>query len=137
MTSTAPLNSAASGTFKFLDLPEQVRDKIYGILLVVPHPLILFQGFESRVEVFAPDRPASWLSPVYTNRQIALEACATLYGWNRFCLEDTTEERQFQLTRLFLNQIGDVNAASLSKLSINFPTFEATERTAKFGARVA
>jgi len=127
VSSTAPSHPAGSGAFKFLCLPEQVRDRIYRLLLVVPHPLFLFQGFGSQVEVFAPDRPALWLSLVYINRQIAREACVTLYGMNRFHLEDTTEERQFHLAELFLNQIGHANAASLSKLSINFPPIQATE----------
>jgi hypothetical protein len=107
-----------------LDLPEKVRDKIYSFLLIVPHPLFLFQGADSQVEVFAPDRPVSWLSIIYTNRQIALEACSTLYGRNRFHLEDTTAQRHFHLAKSFLDQIGVVNAASLSRLHINFPEFE-------------
>lgn len=47
----------------------EIRNKSYRRMLVVAHPVFLFQDAGSRVETFAPDRPFRWLSLLYTNRQ--------------------------------------------------------------------
>ena len=107
-----------------LSLPRHIRDDIYRRVLVVAHPLFLFQDTGSGVvETFAPGRPVRWLALIYTNRQVHDEASAVLYGMNRFTLVDTTR-RQVDLLQSFLNCIGSVNAGLLSHLCINFPVAE-------------
>ncbi|KAF2257477.1 hypothetical protein CC78DRAFT_527771 [Lojkania enalia] len=126
MTSTTPFqssSSAGSAHVEFLSLPPRIRNKIYMSSLIVPHPLYLFQEPGCRVELFAPDRPRRWPALLYTNRQISREASAMLYGINHFHLIDATE-KQLSLLESFLDCIGDVNAASLSHLDINFPVVE-------------
>lgn len=107
----------------FLDLPRWVRDNIYQKLLVLAHPIHIFQEPNSQIESFAPDRPVYWLALLQTNRQIYTESKAVLYGMNQFHLEDITP-RQADLLRLFLYCIGPTNAALISILCVNFPVVE-------------
>ena len=104
-------------------------------MLIVPHPLYLFQEPGSRVESFAPDRPIRWLAVLYTNRRIYREASAALYETNQFHFVDITEQ-QVGLLRSFLDCIGPMNAASLSHLCINFPVVESIDgQTGNFKLR--
>lgn len=114
----------------FIDLPRRVRDNIYKRLLVLQHPLYIFQEPNSPIESFAPDRPFRWLALLRTNRQIYIESSAVLYGMNQFQLEDITP-LQADLLRSFLDCIGPLNAASLSYLSVNFPVAERINDQAK------
>ncbi|KAH6884996.1 hypothetical protein B0T10DRAFT_409548 [Thelonectria olida] len=117
---------ATSGTISFLDLPKRIRNDIYKRVLVVGHPIYLFQDKGSRVETFAPDKPIRWLALLHSNRQIYGEARAVLYGMSRFILVDTTQQ-QVDLLQSFLDCIGPVNANLLSHLCINFPVAENRE----------
>lgn len=111
----------------FFSLPVDIRNNIYRRVLVVSHPIFLFQDSYSQVvETFAPDRPFRWLALLYTNRQVHDEACAVLYGLNHFTLVETTQH-QGSLLQSFLNCIGTVNAGLLSHLSINFPVAESVQ----------
>ena len=117
-------SSVAIGLFS---LPVGIRNNIYRRVLVVPHPLYLFQDTGSQVvETFAPDKPFRWLALLYTNRQIHDEARAVLYGSNHFTFMDTTQH-QGGLIQSFLNCVGSVNAGLLSHLSINFPVAESVD----------
>lgn len=107
----------------FFSASREVRDRIYKMVLIIPHPVFLFQDTGSRVETFAPDRPHQWLSLLYTNRQMHNEATLVLYGMNSFSLVDTTRQ-QIGLLQAFVDCIGSVNAESLSYLYINFPVAE-------------
>ncbi|KFY93586.1 hypothetical protein V498_04341 [Pseudogymnoascus sp. VKM F-4517 (FW-2822)] len=107
-----------------LSLPRNIRDDIFKRVLVVRHPLYLFQDkYSAVVETFGPEIPVRWLALLYTNRQVHDEASAVLYGLNRFILVDTTPQ-QVRLLQSFLNCIGSVNAGLLSHLCINFPVAE-------------
>ena len=111
----------------FFSLPGDIRNNIYRRVLVVPHPLFLFQDTGSQVvETFAPDRPFRWPALLYINRQVHDEARVVLYGLNHFTLVETTQH-QGVLLQSFLNCIGSVNAGLLSHLSINFPVAEIVE----------
>jgi hypothetical protein len=125
MSSHTP-HSASSAKVNFLDLPKGIRNDIYKKVLIVPHPLYLFQEPDSRVETFAPERPIQWHALLYTNRQIYREASAALYGMNKFHLVDITQQ-QISLLQSFLDCIGPVNAASLSHLCVNFPVAESID----------
>ncbi|KAF2702782.1 hypothetical protein K504DRAFT_463972 [Pleomassaria siparia CBS 279.74] len=112
-----------STPISFLHLPRPVRDDIYKRLLVLRHPIYIFQEPNSPVESFAPDRSLQWLALLHTNRQIYTESSAALYGMNQFHLEDITP-LQANLLRSFLDCIGPMNAALLSHLCVNFPVAE-------------
>lgn len=107
----------------FLDLPRGVRNNIYKRLLVLQHPLHIFQEPNSPLESFVPDRPPRWLALLRTNRQVSTESRATLYSMNQFHLEDITP-LQTDLLRSFLDCIGSLNAASIPHLCVNFPVAE-------------
>ena len=117
---------AGSVVISFFSLPREIRNKIYKRVLIVAHPVFLFQDAGSRVETFAPDRPFRWLSLLYTNRQMHNEAISVLYGMNKFSLVDSTPQ-QVSLLQTFLDCIGSVNAGLLSHLCINFPVAESIE----------
>ena len=104
-------------------MPREIRNKIYERVLIVAHPVFLFQDAGSRIETFAPDRPFRWLSLLYTNRQMHNEAIPVLYGMNKFSLVDSTSQ-QVGLLQTFLDCIGSVNAGLLSHICINFPVAE-------------
>jgi len=111
-------------TISLFSLPRKIRNIIYRKVLVVRHPLYLFQdhpGFP--VETFAPEKPRRWLALLYVNRQIHDEASAVLYRSNQFIFVDMTRH-QFGLIQSFFSCIGSVNAGSLSHLCINFPVTE-------------
>ncbi|KAF7559751.1 hypothetical protein G7046_g4402 [Stylonectria norvegica] len=112
------------GPVSFLGLPKAIRQDIYRRVLVVAHPIYVFQDKKgSQVETFAPDRLTHWLALLYVNQQVCDEARAVLYGMNSFVLVDTTQQ-QVGLLRSFIRGIGSANAESVSHLSINFPFVE-------------
>ncbi|MCJ1486633.1 hypothetical protein MMC06_006811 [Schaereria dolodes] len=119
--------TTSSVSINLFNLPGDIRNNIYRRVLVVAHPLFLFQETGSQVvETFAPDRPFRWLALLYTNRQVHDEASAVLYVLNHFTFMDTTRH-QGGLLQNFLSCIGSVNAGLLSHLSINFPIAESVE----------
>ena len=115
-----PPNSAASALLRF---PVKIRNNIYKEVLVVAHPIYLFQDPGCPVETFAPDRPRRWLSLLHVNRQVRSEASVILYGMNHFTLLRTPREPA-GLLQAFLDCIGPSNASLLSHISINFPVLE-------------
>ncbi|MCJ1419516.1 hypothetical protein MMC32_005871 [Xylographa parallela] len=117
------LQPGGSARINFFSLPCEIRKKIYERVLIVAHPVYLFQEPGSRVETFVPDKPFRWLSLLHTNCLIHSETIPVLYGMNNFCLVDTTPQ-QVGLLKDFLNCIGSVNAGLLSHLCINFPVTE-------------
>ncbi|TVY67448.1 hypothetical protein LSUE1_G007443 [Lachnellula suecica] len=118
------IQRASSVPTGFLGLPDKIRINIYKRVLVVAHPLYLFQDRGSQtVESFAPERPPRWLALLYTNRQVHDEASIVLYGSNHFTFMDTAN-RQGGLLQSFFNCIGSSNAGLLSHLCINFPLAE-------------
>lgn len=107
-----------------LSLPQNIRDDIFKRVLVIAHPLYLFQdrGFGA-VETFGPEIQRQLQALLYTNHQVRGEASAVLYGSNCFSLVDTTEKKA-TLLESFLSCIGPTNAGLLSHLCINFPAVE-------------
>ena len=115
-----PPNSAASA---LLRIPVKIRNKIYKEVLVVAHPIYLFQDPGCPVETFAPDRPRRWLALLHVNRQMRSEASVIVYGMNSFTLVRTPREPA-GLLQAFLDCIGPLNASLLSHICINFPVLE-------------
>lgn len=105
----------------FLGLPETFRMEVYERALAVLHPLYLFLGPESSVQLFGPDTPKHWCALLVTNRQISAGASAVLYSVNRFELIDINTP-QSRVLKPFLAHIGPMNAASISYLCVSFPT---------------
>ncbi|KAK7224784.1 hypothetical protein V2G26_012787 [Clonostachys chloroleuca] len=114
----------------FFDLPAKVRQRIYESVLIVAHPIYLFQGQGSQVEAFAPEKPRKWLALFQTNRQMHKEASAVLYSSNIFNLVDTTE-KQPDLLHSFLKSIGSLNSGALKHLCIKFPGVEKAQNRAQ------
>ncbi|AEO63286.1 ddf66080-e942-4e68-89d0-a39df77127a3 [Thermothielavioides terrestris] len=109
---------------RLLALPREIRDLIYRLVLAVGHALYIFQQpGAQKVELFAPDKPARWLSLLYTSRQLHIEASAVLYRVNQFNLVDGSR-RQASVIQSFLSSIGPVNASHLSHIHISFPGME-------------
>ncbi|KAJ5718311.1 hypothetical protein N7488_003957 [Penicillium malachiteum] len=68
------------------------------------------------VEVFATEKPYTWLTLTQVNRQISLDARKVIYGAHKFMLEATeTPKSSGDLVRSFLNSIGPVNASFTSE----------------------
>jgi hypothetical protein len=106
----------------FFDLPRNIRDEIYGLVLIAPYPLLLFQDSPGhRVESFAPGKPAQWAGLLLASRQLHAEGSETFYGKNCFNVVDTTMEREVAILRSYLSCIGSTNASLLSHLCISFP----------------
>ena len=125
-----PPPSSSSGLFS---LPISLRLQIYTALLVLPHPLFIFQdGETSRPEAFAPDKPRRWLALLSASRQLRDEAGPVAYASNHFVFVDATP-RQPALVRSFLAAVGPVNAGRLSHLTINFPVVQRTSSASSDG----
>jgi hypothetical protein len=105
------------------DLPRELRNDIYQRVLRIPHYLYLFQDVGTRVETFAPMKPLRWLALLQVNRQLHVEAAETLFGTNKFVLQDE-KPPQDRLLNAFLDCIGPMNSASLFHLCMDFPSFE-------------
>ncbi|KAL3459186.1 hypothetical protein BJX64DRAFT_206698 [Aspergillus heterothallicus] len=91
----------------FLDLPGELRNKIYDIALVRDEPIDPRYGCLNLVPTL-----------LATNRTILHESRSFLYGENIF---DLTASHP-QLISEFLDEIGCSNAGHIRRLAINFPT---------------
>ncbi|PIA99513.1 hypothetical protein CB0940_02604 [Cercospora beticola] len=114
-----------------LKLPRKIRDRIFEMVLRVPHPIYLFQEMEELVEAFAPEKPIQWLAMLYTSKQLGTEASAVLYGRNKFSLLETTPKEKI-LLKTFLHGIGLVNASSISHMCISFPSLDSQADYSQF-----
>ncbi|KAJ5638438.1 hypothetical protein N7528_000828 [Penicillium herquei] len=113
----------------FLTLPAELRDNILRRLLILPQPLYVFQDGRGPVEVFATEKPYTWLTLTRVNRQTSLDARRVIYGAHKFMLEAIeTPKTSGDLVRSFLNSIGPVNASFVCHLAINFPLLETSEK---------
>lgn len=71
-------------SFRFLDLPREIRDKIYGILLCTfPRPESITQGTMLSKKDFSP-------SILRANKQIYAESYDSMIKCNRFMLVSST-----------------------------------------------
>lgn len=113
----ASSQTAGSTAIPFFSLPLEVRNGVYSRVLIIPHPVFLFQDTGSRIETFAPDKPLRWLALLYIDRQMHIEATAILYRLNVFNFVDATR-KQAELLQNFTSCIGSVNAGLLSYLCI-------------------
>ncbi len=116
-----------------LSLPRAVRDDIYRRVLVVRHPIFVFQETGSSVvESFAPDKPRRWHALRHVSHKVCDEAREILYGANHFSFMDTAQH-QASLLSSFLHHIGPVNAGHLRHISINFPVMSGLGSVGKHG----
>lgn len=105
----------------FLTIPCEIRLIIYEMVLAPRQTFLPYQSTDSRIIVFAPHRPI-WLDLLYTNREIYFEASDVLYRTNGFNFVHMTQN-QFSLLQAFLFSVGRLNAGSISRLCISFPSF--------------
>lgn len=111
----------------FFSLPREIRKNIYERCLSTTQALLLFKDRGSEVvEIFAPGKPLTALPLLRANRRVQQEACAVLYGKNRFTFMDTTDF-QDELLRAFLRTIGAQNTNLLTHIGINFPALDLAE----------
>jgi hypothetical protein len=109
----------------FFRLPIEIRFIIYKQVLVIPRALVVFQNYGCPVRCHPRKKPRRWLALLYTNRQISEEASAVLYGANCFSVADLPSPRHDGgVLKSFLNRIGSVNSALLSRLCMDFPWTE-------------
>ncbi|KAI1193029.1 hypothetical protein F5X97DRAFT_328988 [Nemania serpens] len=108
--------------FRFLSLPPEIRNQVYEVILVPPHPVRLVDITDhGTIQVFG----ASWSWKRSTvllrvNRQIRVEATAILFGRNQFTIGSDCPEALFY----FLTCIGPVNASLITHLRVNFPSVD-------------
>jgi hypothetical protein len=107
--------------FNLFHLPREMRLDIYKAALNIstPETFLIFQDGK-RIESFRPARPKLRLDLLRANTTLCDEACAVLYGLNRFNLVDAPG-RQLRLVQSFLDRIGARNTRSLTWLCISFP----------------
>ncbi|KAI0448899.1 hypothetical protein F5B21DRAFT_518605 [Xylaria acuta] len=96
--------------FGFLNLPSELRNGIYELMLVHQEPIIPRFGFF---------RPRLTLGLLRASKAIHHEASSVLYGRNRFHFSNCGPE----VLASFLEQIGTSNAAYIRRVSIDFPDF--------------
>src|SRR5690348_734851 len=90
---THPSHTAAPVADIF-SLPRAIRDDIYRRVLVVGHPILVFQETGSpMVEHFAPDKPRRWLALLCASRKVCDEAVVILYCASHFCFMDTAQHQ--------------------------------------------
>ena len=104
-----------------LHLPQKLRDYIYRKVLTMQSPVYVFQDSpRHEIDIFAPERPAKWLSLLYVNKEIGREARGVLYANVQFHFIDNTG-KQAELLQAFLNCIGKENSCNIRHMAINFP----------------
>lgn len=118
----------------FLDLPSELRIKIYGYLLVASEPITICSR-TSKEELSEPPGNVSLrscstaktvpavlgsltLGLLYCNRQISYEAAATLYRSNTF---EFAGNCTWDPLYAFLQMIGEENRRSLRSLQLGIP----------------
>ena len=129
-----PLGLSVYPAPDFLDLPSEVRIKIYGHLLVASEPITVcsrtseeepsdFRGNVSlkswsKAKTHAAALGHLTLGLLLCNRQISYEAAATFYRWNTFQFAgDSTWDPLYA----FLQMIGENNRRSLRSLELDIP----------------
>ena len=95
----------------FLDLPGELRNRIYELCLLHKEPLALWTGFNHRHE----------LSPglLRANKTLHHETRSLFYAQNRFDFTIATPKR----TASFLQTIGRKNAGYIQHVCVEFPNF--------------
>ena len=133
-----PLGICVSPRVGFLDLPRELRDKIYHYSLVVSEPITVWSGtHEEDDDILRSDSPRSVtrrsrttvdthspilhhlaLSLLYCNRQVCYEALAILYLYNTFRF---TGDSNWNPLYAFLQMIGEENRRRLRSLEMQIP----------------
>jgi hypothetical protein len=73
----------------FVSLPREIRDKIYGLLLVVPEPITVYSKppsppSEEQLRGRSPKLPPLTFGLIRVNKMISIEAAAVFYHHNVF-----------------------------------------------------
>jgi hypothetical protein len=103
----------------FLSLPNPIRKKVYSYLLKLLEPIYIFQDRGCPISSFTRNRDR------LHEQTIHIEACETLYGENKFVIEEVRTPKY--LSRVFealLDCIGPFNAGFLRDVTVPFPGVE-------------
>uniref|UniRef100_A0A0B7KL15 F-box domain-containing protein n=1 Tax=Bionectria ochroleuca TaxID=29856 RepID=A0A0B7KL15_BIOOC len=117
-----PTNDNSKPNIGILDLPREIRDKIYSELLIYPDfvfldCLHLHETSNHDWHTWTIGLPKASLGILRLNKEIHQEATTILYGANCFFVDNVDVFRQF------LDQIGRPKARLLRHLVIPFPDF--------------
>lgn len=116
MTALQSYSGAARGPL-LLSLPFEIRRCIFQQVLDVCQYVCVFRDPGGRVESFSPGKPKGWLSLLYVNRQVSVEARVVLYGNNDFLMASCGQE---QVAESFFKLIGMENASLIRSACIHF-----------------
>jgi hypothetical protein len=95
----------------FLDLPGELRNRIYKLCLLHKEPLALWTGFNQRHELCP--------SILRANKTLHHEASSLFYAYNCFDFTIATPKQ----IALFLRTIGRKNADYIQHIYVDFPKF--------------
>jgi len=131
-----PLSLSISPRQGFLDLPREVRDKVYCYSLSASEPIIVWHGRygwdDDKYDSSGSLTMRSWktvkaksatldhlaLSLLSCNRQVSHEAASILYRWNTFRF---TGDQNWSPLYAFLQRIGEESRDSLRSLELQMP----------------
>ena len=93
--------------FRFLDLPAEIRNRIYSLCVVEPKPILAFDGWPASHTSYPPlsDYTLRYLfrqerfTITQVNRQISAEAASILYGYNTLEFNSTRDLGRFLTDR--------------------------------------
>ncbi|KAK4502305.1 hypothetical protein PRZ48_005730 [Zasmidium cellare] len=120
-----PASTTSAKSVTFLDLPGEIRNRIYRLALVFDEPFELVpkaggsKRAPGRALVACKKQFAKSLGPrkvLRVNKQVNKEASDIFYGENRFCF---TAVVGWQVLRGFMATIGKDNAARLRKITVH------------------
>ena len=132
----APLSLSISLRKGFLDLPRELRDKVYCYSLSAPEPIIFWskrlEWDDDRYDSSGSRTMKSWKTVeaqsaalnclawglLLCNRQVSHEAASIFYRWNTFRF---TGDRNWSFLYAFLQMIGEERRDSLRSLELQMP----------------
>ncbi|KAK4553460.1 hypothetical protein LTR86_009517 [Recurvomyces mirabilis] len=98
----------------FLDLPAELRETIYELLVLKPHNTITML---TNHDCFRSEISASQPAIAKVNQQLRNEALATFYSNNIF-LAEVSDKEDLLIAKRWLRSIGDINVGRLRFLAI-------------------
>ncbi|KAL1856894.1 hypothetical protein VTK73DRAFT_8208 [Phialemonium thermophilum] len=116
------VSSMPHAPLTFLDLPGEIRNMIYELVVLCPVPILVLNkpGLDLQARILRLAKYAPSL--LRASRAVHAEAASLFYGRNCFNLST-----QASVPQLFLEQIGRVNAGYIRHVHIEFPRIRGLE----------